>query len=161
YRDTNVAALAVYLEPGQSAEHARQALWRAIGPEARLQIQTNRELRQEVLTIFDRTFAITYALHGIAIAVALLAVMNSLFALILESRRDFGILNYLGASQRQIEKIVLIQAGLLGLFGNLFGLAVGFLLSVLLIYVINRQSFGWTIQYQVPVEFLLQSFALV
>jgi putative ABC transport system permease protein len=114
-----------------------------------------------VLRIFDRTFSITYALHVIAIAVALLAVMNALFALVLEARREFGLLKYLGATNRQIGKIVLVKAGLLGLFGSFSGLAVGFALSFLLVYVINKQSFGWTIRFELPWVFLLQSFALV
>jgi putative ABC transport system permease protein len=161
YRDHKISNLAVYLVPGASAEQVRQAIYRQLGQETRLLIRSNGELRAEVLRVFDRTFAITYALHVIAIAVALLAVMNSLFALVLEARREFGILKYLGAGDRQISRIVLVKAGLLGLFGNLSGLSVGFLLSLLLIFVINKQSFGWTIRFALPWEFLVQSFLLV
>jgi len=113
------------------------------------------------LRVFDRTFSITYALHAIAIAVAMLAVMNALFALTWESRRDFGILRYIGAGTRQIRRIVLVEAGLLGTFGSAGGLVLGFVLSLLLIYVINRQSFGWTVQLSIPYDFLWQSSALV
>lgn len=161
YQDDRVSNLAVYLKPGVNPETIRQAIQQKLKGQSRLDIRSNQELRENVLRIFDRTFAITYALHVIAIAVALLAVMNSLFALVLEARREFGILKYLGAKDSQIGKIVLFKAGLLGLFGNISGLMVGLVLSFLLIFVINKQSFGWTIRFELPWPFLLQSFALV
>jgi putative ABC transport system permease protein len=70
-------------------------------------------------------------------------------------------LRYLGASEKQLQKIVLIEAGILGVTGNLIGILLGFVLSFLLIFVINKQSFGWTVQLFVPWDFLLQSTALV
>jgi putative ABC transport system permease protein len=161
YQDDRISNLAVYLKPGVSAEGIRQDIQNQLKGQSRLDIRSNQELRENVLRIFDRTFSITYALHVIAIAVALLAVMNALFALVLEARREFGLLKYLGATNRQIGKIVLVKAGLLGLFGSFSGLAVGFALSFLLVYVINKQSFGWTIRFELPWVFLLQSFALV
>jgi len=91
----------------------------------------------------------------------MLAVMNALFALTIESKREFGILRYLGARQGQMRKLVLFQAGFLGLFGNLGGLGLGVVLSYLLIYVINKQSFGWTIQLSVPYDFLIESSIMV
>ncbi|MCE3234141.1 MAG: conserved rane protein of unknown function [Vampirovibrio sp.] len=161
YKDDRISNLAVYLKPDVSSDAIHTEIQTRLKGQSLLHIRSNRELREEVLRIFDRTFAITYALHVIAIAVALLAVMNSLFALVLEARREFGILKYLGAEDRQIGKIVMIKAGLLGFFGNVSGLAVGFLLSYLLIYVINKQSFGWTIRFELPLAFLIQSFLLV
>lgn len=161
YHDERISNIAVYLQPGTNADAMATTIRQKLHGQSLLHIRSNRELRTEVLRIFDKTFAITYALHVIAIAVALLAVMNSLFALVLEARREFGILKYLGAEDRQIGKIVLVKAGLLGLFGNISGLFVGFVLSFLLIYVINKQSFGWTIRFEIPWAFLAQSFLLV
>lgn len=161
YEDDSVTGLALFLKPGVSAHLARNQIYASLGEGYQLRIRTNQELRQEVLRIFDNTFQITYALHAIAIIVALLGVMNSLFAIVLESRRDFGILKYLGASTQQIKKIILLEAGILGLLGNFSGLLIGFLLSLLLIFVINKQSFGWTIQFSIPYAFLIESFILV
>ena len=87
--------------------------------------------------------------------------INALFALALESRREFGILRYMGASTKQIQSVVLTEAGILGLLGNVSGLVLGFVLSLLLIFVINRQSFGWTVQFAVPYDFLLEASFLV
>lgn len=161
YPDTYSTSLGVYLKPGADTDSVRSSIIRALGPDVRLSVRSNNELRKEVLRIFDNTFAITYALHAIAILVAILGVMNALFALTFELRRDLAILTYIGASMRQIKQIVLVQAATLGLLGDLLGMAVGFVLSLLLINVINKQSFGWTVQLNIPVSFLAESFLLV
>lgn len=161
FRDDGSTTLAIYVKPGESSEQVRENILRAAGTSAQLAIRSNSEIKREVLRVFDNTFAITYALHAISIAVAILGVMNTLFALTMESKRDMGILKYLGASSNQIRKLIFVQAGMLGGLGSLGGLFTGFVLSWLLIHVINKQSFGWTIQFAVPWEFLLQSFALI
>ncbi len=153
--------LSIFLKKDADPEKIRRQIFASLPDTVRLNIRTNKELKNEVLRIFDNTFAITYSLHAISIAVAILGVMNALFAMTMEARRDLGILKYLGGSKEQLVRMVLVQAGLLGTLGNAGGLAVGFMLSFLLIHVINKQSFGWTIQLAVPVEFLLQSFALI
>lgn len=159
FNDATISSLAIYLRSGEDPHQVREAILKSAT--SLLKIRTTSELRGEAMRVFDRTFAITYALHTIAIAIAMLSIMNALFALTLESRREFGILRYLGATARQLEKIVLIEAGLLGLFGNITGLALGWVLSQLLIHVINKQSFGWTVQLVVPYDFLIQSSIVV
>ncbi len=77
-----------------------RAIVRAVAP-LRVDVETNRELRALVVAIFDRTFAITYALDVIAIAIAVLGVVSTLFALVLERRREFGVLRYLGVTTRR------------------------------------------------------------
>jgi len=124
-------------------------------------VAPNRTLRQNAVVVFDRTFAITYALEGVAIAVAMLGAANSLLAMVLDRRREFGLLRYLGAAPVQVRRMILLEAGLLGLAANLLGLALGFVLSLLLIYVINKQSFGWTIQFHPPIALLVTASTLV
>lgn len=161
FSDYFSTTVAVYAANGADSDVIRQAIFVAAGPDSRLNVRSNRELRTEVLRIFDNTFSITYALHAIAILVAILGVMNALFALTYEMRREFAILTYLGALSGQIRKIVLIQAGLLGLCGNISGLIVGYVLSLLLINVINKQSFGWTVQLSIPLDFIIESSGLI
>lgn len=161
FDDRTASSAALYLKPGVSPDVTRTAILEKLGNSAWLRIRNTQELRNEALKVFDRTFAITYALHTIAIMVALLSVMNTLFALTMESKRDFGILRYLGASVGQLRKIVLVEAGLLGAIGNVGGLLLGFVLSLLLIHVINKQSFGWTVQFSWHSEFIWQSSLLV
>lgn len=161
YHESKVSNCAIYLSPGANPYEVRAEIQKRLAKAGLFSIRTTSELRKEAIRIFDRTFAITYALHTIPIAVSMLAVMNALFALALESRREFGILRYMGASTKQIQSVVLTEAGILGLLGNVTGLALGFVLSLLLIFVINKQSFGWTVQFAVPYDFLVESSILV
>ncbi|MGD9683257.1 MAG: FtsX-like permease family protein [Candidatus Obscuribacterales bacterium] len=159
--DDSITSFAIVLQEGADPERVRTRIVKSLGGVSRFSIRTTGELRQRILEIFDKTFAVTYALHTIAIVVAILSVMNALFALIAESRREFGILSYLGMSARSLRRMVLVEAGLLGLLGSIAGTSLGFVLSVLLIYVINKQSFGWTVRYMVPGDFIIQSFFIV
>ena len=90
-----------------------------------------------------------------------MGVAGALLALIIDRRREFGLLRFLGAAQSQLRRMVLFEAGLLGLLANFAGFIVGVLLSLLLIFVINKQSFGWTIQFHWPIAVLLGSLSLV
>jgi len=150
---SEATSLAVYLQPGAGAERVRQALSERTASRALL-TTLNQEVKANVMRIFDRTLAITWVLEAIAICVAVLGIANALLALVLERRRELGILCYLGASGRQLHRLVVFEAALLGLLACAAGLLLGFALSLVLIYVINRQSFGWTIQFSLPVGFL-------
>jgi putative ABC transport system permease protein len=154
-------SLTVYLRDGSSAERVREELLGRFGDRYRVLIYTNSSLRAEVLRIFDSTFAITYALEVIAIFVAILGVASTLLTLILERRRELAILRLVGADRRQVRKMVLIEAGMIGVVSQAIGLLIGLLLSLLLIHVINVQSFGWTIQFSLPIGFLVQSSILI
>lgn len=155
------SSLSIYLKPGANAETVRSRLARDVGSGYQLLFNTNQALRTEALRIFDSTFAITYALELIAIVVASLGVMATLMTLILERRREFALLSILGATRTQIRRMLVIEAVYIGGVGQIIGLFIGVLLSLVLIYVINVQSFGWTIQFHVPVMFLLQSTILI
>jgi putative ABC transport system permease protein len=151
---------ALYLKPGvDPAAVQHQIERRAAG--LGVTVGLNRSLRQDAIAIFDRTFAVTWALEAVAIIVAMLGAANSLLALVLDRRRELGLLRYLGASSRQLRRMILVEAGFLGLLANLLGLALGFALSLLLIFVVNKQSFGWTIQFHPPVDLLAGALLLV
>jgi putative ABC transport system permease protein len=154
-------SLTIYLREGRDADTARGEILQALGERFRVLIYTNASIRREVLRIFDSTFAITYALEVIAIFVAMMGVASTLLTLILERRREIAMLRLVGADRRQVRKMVMIEAAVMGGVSQGVGLAVGVLLSLVLIYVINVQSFGWTIQFHLPVPFLLQSSALI
>ena len=124
-------------------------------------VAPNQTLRQAAIEIFDRTFAITWALEAVAIVVAMLGAANSLLALVLDRRRELGLLRYLGASRAQMRGIILTEAALLGLLALLLGLALGVALSLLLVFVVNKQSFGWTIQFHPPFGLLGVALLLV
>lgn len=152
--------IAVYVAPGTSMESVRAEIEKAVAGRNIL-IFTNRNLRTQAIQIFDRTFAITYALELVAVVVAIIGIAGALLALVIDRRRELGLLRFLGASVSQIRKLIFLEAGLIGLLANLAGFALGVVLSLLLIFVINKQSFGWTIQFHWPVEVLLVALAVV
>jgi len=161
WKDETIHSAGIYLKEGVSQEAFKEVIRERYSKPYRLFVVSHRQLRKEVLKIFDQTFAITYALEFIAIIVAILGIVNSLNALIIERQRDIGIVRAVGAFQRQIQKTTLIEAGMIGFFSHILGLLCGFLLSVLLIYVINKQSFGWTIQFSIPLRSLIESWLIV
>ena len=118
---------------------------------------TNGTLRATVLEIFDSTFAITWALEAIAVAVAMFGIAATLLTLVLERRREIALLRLAGAERRHVRRMIVIEACVLGVVTQGVGLVVGLALSLILIYVINVQSFGWTIQFHLPSAFLAQS----
>jgi putative ABC transport system permease protein len=122
---------------------------------------SNRELRNAILRIFDQTFAIAHALKVIAFVVAVLGIINSMLAMVIERERDIGILRAIGTFKGQIRKMTLVEAQLMGLVGFVLGALSGILLSMVLIYVINKQSFGWTIQFFPVPSVFIQSLVLV
>jgi len=158
--DPALSNLAVYVSPGASLESVRAEIQQAASGH-RILIFSNRDLRSEAVRIFDRTFAITYALEAIAVLVAVMGIAGALLALVIDRRRELGLLRFLGAATGQVRKLILLEAGLLGLLANIAGLALGFALSLILIYVINKQSFGWTIRFHWPVAVLLAGLTIV
>jgi putative ABC transport system permease protein len=106
------------------------------------------------LNIFDRTFVLTYVLEAIAVFVAVLGIVNTLVTAVLERRRELATLRAIGASRGQVERLVQWEAIYLGLIGALLGVAGELALAWVLIAVINKQSFGWTIRMTVPVGVL-------
>jgi putative ABC transport system permease protein len=160
FHDDSVNSVAVYAAASADVPRLRSAVVRALAP-LRIDVQTNRELRDLVVQVFDRTFAITYALDVIAVTIAVLGVVSTLFALVLERRAEFGILRYLGVTSGGVRRVVLTEAAGIGLLGGFLGVGVGMLLALLLIFVINRQAFGWLIELHVPWLFLGETVVLV
>jgi putative ABC transport system permease protein len=152
--------LAIYVSPDAKLEMVRTEIEQAAAGH-RVLLFSNRDIRTEAIRIFDRTFAITYALEAVAVVVAVMGIAGALLALVIDRRRELGLLHFLGAARNQVRKLILLEAGLLGLLANLAGLVLGFALSLVLIYVINKQSFGWTIRFHWPMEILLVALTVV
>ncbi|HEY4138482.1 MAG TPA: ABC transporter permease, partial [Casimicrobiaceae bacterium] len=143
--DPAPSSLAVYISPDASLSDVRHEIENAASAgDHRILTFSNRDLRTQALVIFDRTFAITYALEAVAVLVAVIGVAGALLAVVIDRRRELGLLRFLGAASWQIRKLILVEAGLLGLLATLAGVIQGFALSLILVFVINKQSFGWT-----------------
>ena len=164
WQDDRVTVFPVYLADGADAKQVRQSIVTQVagldGVAVPPLVIRNHELRKEILDIFDRTFVLTYVLEAIAVLVAVLGIINTLVTAVLERRREFATLRAIGASARQVERLVLWEAAYLGLIGAVLGVVGGLLLALLLIHVVNKQSFGWTIQMTVPGGVILQAVAL-
>jgi putative ABC transport system permease protein len=158
--DPAASNIAVFLASGADPAAVRKQIDDVIAGRGVL-VFSNSRLRNEAIAIFDRTFTITWALEAVAIIVAVMGIAGALLALVIDRRREFGLLRFLGGSAIQIRQIILAEAALLGVLANLIGLALGTLLSLILIYVINKQSFGWTIQFHWPFLLLLAALSVV
>jgi len=143
--DTHLNAVRLYLKDKAKMPEVQARLHEKYGSRYRLLTVSHQELRQGILRIFDETFALTYALEGVAVVVAVFGIITTFLVLIMERERELALLQALGASRRQILGMVLVESGLASFLSFLLGAACGSLLSLLLIYVINKQAFGWTI----------------
>ena len=150
--ERNATVFAVYLKEGQELLAVRREIEDTLKDERSIITISNGELKEEILDIFDRTFHVTYVLELIALSVAVLGIMNTLLTSILERRRELATLRALGASSRQIQGLIVWESCYLAGLGACVGIAVGMALSVVLIKVINKQSFGWTIQFTLAWE---------
>jgi putative ABC transport system permease protein len=158
--DSAPTNLAVYLAPGADLGRTRAAIQKAIANKS-LMMLSNGQIRKQAMQVFDQTFAITYAVEAISIIVAIGGVAGALISIVIDRRREFGVLRYVGGTSAQIRKLILVEAGLIGILANVLGLVLGYVLSLVLVYVINKQSFGWTIQFHWPVAVLLGSLSIV
>ena len=153
--DDAVTGLAVHLEPGVDADRLARDLEERSAPMQRVLVRPNRALREAVLVVFDRTFAITGALQMLATIVAFIGVLSALLSLQLDKQRQLGILRAVGLTARELWGLVLLETGLMGTVAGLLAMPAGYVISLILIYVINRRSFGWTLQMLIePMPFL-------
>lgn len=157
--DKEISALSLRLDPGIDIDETVHQL-QDQGPEDQdLVIRSNRTLRSEVMVIFDRTFAITQSLQLLATLVAFIGVLSALLSLELERQHEIGILRSLGLTVRQLWKLILFETGLIGLVTGILAMPCGYMLALILIFIINRRSFGWTLQLEL--SWLPFGFALV
>jgi putative ABC transport system permease protein len=157
FGDQTINTIVVYLKQGVDREQARAELEKTFGPKYGAFAISNASIREEVMTIFDQTFLITYALLAIAVIVAVLGIVNTLAALILERTRELALLRVSGMSTAQVRTMIVLESALIALASTAAGVAMGYALSWILIHVINKQSFGWTIDFHAPVALIAAS----
>ena len=158
YDDPYISSLGIFIESGADIEtvmnNIREAL---VGTD--LLVQANRDLRAGVFVIFDNAFSITIALRLLATVVAFIGILSALLSLQLENTRQYGVLRANGMTPRQLWQFTFVQTGLMGLVAGLLALPIGLALALVLLFVINVRSFGWTMDfYFIPEEFILAFF---
>jgi putative ABC transport system permease protein len=148
--DTRVNDLALWLSPGAEPAAVQEALRGLLPDAAMLDFASSAELRRLSLRIFDRSFAVTYYLQAVAIAIGLIGVAASLSAQVLARRKEFGLLSHLGLTRRQIVGVVAAEGLAWVTAGALVGLVLGLAVSMVLVFVVNPQSFHWTMEIVLP-----------
>jgi putative ABC transport system permease protein len=141
----------VWLAPGADAEAVRAAVAASLGAGEAVQVTTTGTLRARALAAFDRAFAITYAIEAVAVGIGLLGVVLAFAVQALARRAEFGMLRHLGLRRREVLAMLAGEGAFMAAVGVLYGLLLGLGLSVVLVQVVNRQSFHWTLDYVVPV----------
>jgi len=142
----------IYLDDPRQASLERERLLHALGSAYAVEVLTREQLLERILRVFDRTFAITRALELVSAVVALIAVLTVLYALLAERAGDLALLWSLGDTRARLMAQILLQAGWIGLVGGAIGVVAGLGIGVILVDVVNLQSFGWTIRFLQPIE---------
>jgi len=148
--DTRADDLAIHLAPGVDSRAGEAAVRRALGDARGFSFEDASDLKRRSLAIFDRSFAVTYALEAIAIAIGLAGVTSSFAALAWSRRREFGVLRFLGLTRREVLRLLALEGAAAGILGAAIGLASGVAISLVLVRIVDRQSFHWTIEVHWP-----------
>ncbi|HEY7639656.1 MAG TPA: FtsX-like permease family protein [Steroidobacteraceae bacterium] len=147
--DTGINTVSLWVQPGADS-HALESRIRDLLPATQFDLRTPPELRRLSLQAFDRTFAITYLLELVAVLIGLFGIAAGISAQVLARRGEFGVLRHLGFTRAQIATMLAIEGAVLGATGVLVGLLTGAVVSLILIYVVNRQSFHWSMDLAAP-----------
>jgi putative ABC transport system permease protein len=153
--------LTVYLKEGSDVGKFIEKLNKVLSNSYSLSITDNAELRRQSIAIFEKSFALTYAIELIAIIISLIGVINTLLILVFEKKREISIIRYLGGSWRHITRIMVLSAGIIGIAGIVMGSIMGPVISMVIIHVINKISFGWEVSLHMPFANLLILMAIL
>lgn len=157
--DPYITSLAAYIVEGaELTSVVEEVRGRLSGYD--LTAQANRDLREGVFEVFDDTFAITVALRLLATIVAFIGILSALLALQLENTRQYGVMRATGMTQGQVWRFTLLQTGLMGMVAGALALPIGLALAMVLLFVINVRSFGWTMQFYFSADEFLLAFAV-
>lgn len=159
WHDDAISNLAAYVEDDANIDEVVARLKEKLAGHGLL-VQSNRELRRSAIEVFDRTFAITSALSLLATMVAFIGILSALMALQIERRREIGIMRSNGLTRGQLLKLTLWETGIMGTIAGIVAMPVGLVLAIILIYIINLRSFGWSLALNLRLEFFAQAFVV-
>ena len=157
--DPRARDAALWISAGVSAPTLLAALKSRLPGISALDLADSAEVRALTLKIFDRTFAITYALEAVAVLIGLAGMVAAFMSLIVARKKEFGMLRHLGLTRRELTRMLTLEGAALAALGALLGLALGVVLAAILVFVINPQSFGWSMDFHIPVVQLAALFA--
>ncbi len=162
--DTRVNDLALWLAPDTDVKAIEQSLRQLANTQANtpggeagrlMDFGSASEIRATTLRIFDRSFAVTYWLQAVAIGIGLFGVAASFSAQVLARRKEFGLLVHLGLTRRQVLRVVAAEGLAWTTLGAIAGMGLGLAVAVVLVHVVNPQSFHWSMELSLPTLRLL------
>jgi putative ABC transport system permease protein len=156
-RLTNIG---LFLKPEIDRRRFTADLRRAIAGRFAVQVSSNRDLREEILKIFDQTFAITHIMQILAGIVAFIGIISAVMSLLVERTRELGILRAVGMGFSQLRRMVFLESGLMGGFASFIAVPAGTALALVMIYVINMRTFDWTIRLKMEAGAYVQIFVM-
>jgi putative ABC transport system permease protein len=156
WHDLSVDGMGFYAREGIPLEVLASQI-RALGGKSRLAVISNRELRQSSLAVFDRTFAITVVLRLLTLVVAFVGILSALMAMQVERARELAVLRAIGLTPRQVWGMICGETVLIGTVAGLLSIPLGILQAYVLVHVVNRRSFGWSMELVITPQFLLQA----
>ena len=148
WNNSKVTSLAIYLSDPQKTEIVSDKLFEKFDADWNLQIISSKKLNDASMEIFDKTFEITFVLRSISLIVAFIGVLGAISAIILSRAREFSILKSIGFTNNQLRSIIGTQTLVIGVISGLISIPLGIIITNLLIQIINKQSFGWSIPMQ-------------
>ena len=160
YDDVGVTSLGLFLDENTQPDEVVSNLLTKVPVGREVIVRSNSSLRSASLEVFDRTFTVTGVLRLLAFIVAFVGVLSALAALQMERTHELGLLRASGLTSAQLKRLVIGQSGLMGFIAGVLAIPVGILLSVVMIQVINKRSFGWSIQMQIDPEVIIQGMVL-
>lgn len=160
YDDRTISGLAFYTAEGTDIDALIADMRTSVSDHQNVFIRSNRALRETALDVFDRAFTIATVLRILTVIVAVIGVLTALMALELEQQRELGVLRATGMTPAQLGSYVTLQSGLMGTIAGLLSLPLGYGLAYVLVFVINKRSFGWTLQLTTSWEILAQALLL-
>ncbi len=161
WQDTRVDTYKLHLVKGTDLEQVRQRISAMFGESHTLFILSNAELKLEIRRVLAQTFQLADALQMVALLIAALGIINTLLAAVLDRMREIGVLRAIGGLRRQIRRIILVEALLLGICSGLFGIGCGLMCGEILLRSVNTVQLGWLWQFAFPGPALLRLFGLV
>jgi putative ABC transport system permease protein len=160
FDERGISGLGVVAAPGEDLGALADRIRATVGESQALLVRQSRALRDASMAIFDRTFVVTSVLRMLAVGVAFVGILSALMARQLERARELSVLRAIGLLPRQVLRLVLLETSLMGLCAGILALPLGTALAFILVFVVNRRSFGWTLGFDVSPAVLAEALVL-
>ncbi len=150
FADDKVDSFHVYVKDLGQLEQVRARITEKYGAQWDLYVLSNAELHTEALSLVDNAFAVTHAMELVAVLLALLGVINTLLAAVIDRTREIGLLRAVGAARSHVIRLIAAEAAFIGLTGGALGVMLGGLIGFIVTKVVGVQSTGWNFPFQYP-----------